>query len=76
MCNWRLEQNYIFCFEVLHLFFFFVYCNGNHRDLHRVVRRQRQMCIRDRGDHINAKLVEDAWDMALINRYPEENLPL
>jgi len=26
------------------------------------------------GDHINAMLVEDAWDMALINRYPDEGL--
>ena len=28
------------------LFFFFL-CIGAHRDLHRVDRRQRQMCIRD-----------------------------
>ena len=27
---------------------FFFYGSGDHRDLHRVVRRQRQMCIRDR----------------------------
>ena len=27
---------------------FWFYCCGDHRDLHRVDRRQRQMCIRDR----------------------------
>ena len=27
--------------------FFFFYVYGDHRDLHRVDRRQRQMCIRD-----------------------------
>ena len=29
------------------LCFFFFECNGDHRDLHRLDRRQRQMCIRD-----------------------------
>ena len=28
--------------------FFFFYGYGDHRELHRVDRRQRQMCIRDR----------------------------
>ena len=40
----------VFCF-----FFFKLY--GDHRDLHRVDRRQRQMCIRDRGKSINRVLV-------------------
>ena len=30
------------------VFVFFFYGSGDHRDLHRVDRRQRQMCIRDR----------------------------
>ena len=32
---------------------FFFYCYGDHRDLHRVDRRQRQMCIRDRFEAVN-----------------------
>ena len=34
-------------FLILFVLFFFFYCDGAHRDLHRVDRRQRQMCIRD-----------------------------
>ncbi len=57
--------------------FFFFQWYGDHRDLHRVDRRQRQMCIRDRymGDVIgdlNSKRgqvnsMEDRNDVKVIN---------
>ena len=37
------------CYSINVVCCFFFYGYGDHRDLHRVDRRQRQMCIRDRA---------------------------
>ena len=48
-CVWVCASSIcVFCFFCLFCVFFFFYGYGDHRDLHRVDRRQRQMCIRDR----------------------------
>ena len=44
----------------IHICFFF-YCYGDHRDLHRVDRRQRQMCIRDRMSVVIDASVTMQW---------------
>ena len=41
--GWMLGGMFIF------VVFFFFECDGDHRDIHVVDRRQRQMCIGDRG---------------------------
>ena len=42
--------------------FFFFQGYGDHRVLHRVDRRQRQMCIRDRGCAV-ARMLEDRHEL-------------
>ena len=52
----------LFFFFLVLFFFFFFLCYGDHRVLHLSIRRQRQMCIRDRvleyGDYVLSQTPE------------------
>ena len=53
-----------------YLYYFFFYGYGDHGDLHRVDRRQRQMCIRDRRS-----LAEYGYRLSAIRNRRGRNLP-
>ena len=53
MCEWGMvDVCSLEPFVVVVVVVFFFYCYGDHRDLHRVDLRQRQMCIRDRASTV------------------------